>query len=157
VLSNRNIYDILLVRILLMRLQIVILPFIVVSALVVPMVEPFAIHPIYAQTNTSNGNMTDAMVILARFHLKAADTALVNGNNTAELNDLTLAQLQVLMLGMKPMGTVDVTQAMQLMKGAGAGGPASSNSSVPDNCIILKGGVLECRDSLTQSISFSLK
>jgi hypothetical protein len=30
-----------------------------------------------------------------------------------------------------------------------------SNNSVPDNCIILKGGVLECRDSLTQSISFS--
>ena len=32
-----------------------------------------------------------------------------------------------------------------------------SKSSVPDNCIILKGGVLECRDSLTQSISFSSK
>jgi hypothetical protein len=82
--------------------------------------------------------------------LKAADTALANGNNTAALNELTLAQLQVLMLGMKPMGTVDVAQAMQLMKGV-----ASSKNSIPNNCIILKGGVLECRDSLTQSISLS--
>jgi len=138
-----------------MRLQLAIIPFMVISALVVSMVEGFAIHPVYAQTNTSNGNMTSATVILARFHLKAADTALANGNNTAALNDLTLAQLQVLMLGMKSMGTVDVAQAMQLMKGTGGAGSASNNSSVPDNCIILKGGVLECRDSLTQSISLS--
>jgi hypothetical protein len=98
-----NIYDILLVRILLMRLKIAIIPFIVVSALVVSMVEGFAIHPIYAQTNTSNGNMTDAMVSLARFHLKAAESELSNGNNTAALNELTLAQLQVVMFGMKTM------------------------------------------------------
>jgi hypothetical protein len=136
-----------------MRLKIAIIPLIVVPALVGSMVEGFAIHPIYAQTNTGTGNMTDAMVMLARFHLKAADTALANGNNTAALKELTLSQLQVLMLGMKTMGTVDVAQVMQLMKGTGAG--AFSKSSVPDNCIILKGGVLECRDSLTQSISLS--
>ena len=138
-----------------MKLQIA--PLIVISALVVSMVEGFANHPVYAQTNTSNENITSPMVILARFHLKAADTALANGNNTAALNELTLAQLQVLMLGMKTMGTVNAAQAMQLMKGTGGGGSASSNNSVPDNCIILKGGVLECRDSLTQSISFSSK
>jgi hypothetical protein len=63
-----------------------------------------------------------------------------------------MAQLQVLALGMKSMGTVNMTQAMQLMKSTGHG--AFSNS-VPDNCIILKGGVLECRDSLTQAISLS--
>ena len=135
-----------------MRLKIAIIPFTVVSALVVSTVEGFAIHPIYAQTNTNNGNMTDAMVMLARFHLKAADAALANGNNTAALNELTLAQLQVLMLGMKPMGTVDMAQAMQLLKSTGS---VTLGSSVPDNCIILKGGVLECRDSLTRSISFS--
>jgi hypothetical protein len=137
-----------------MRLQLAIIPFIVISALVVSIVGGFAIHPVYAQTNTSNGNMTSAMVILARFHLKAADTALANGNNTAALNELTLAQLQVLMFGMKTMGTVDIAQAMQLMK-ASSGAGAYGKSSVPDNCIILKGGVLECRDSLTQSISLS--
>jgi hypothetical protein len=137
-----------------MRLQLAIIPFIVISALVVSIVGGFAIHPVYAQTNTSNGNMTSAMVILARFHLKAADTALANGNNTAALNELTLAQLQVLMFGMKTMGTVDIAQAMQLMK-ASSGAGAYGKSSVPDNCIILKDGVLECRDSLTQSISLS--
>ena len=135
-----------------MSLQIVILGFSLISALMVSMVEGFADHEVYAQTNTSNGNMTSAMVMLARFHLKAADTALANGNNTAALNELTLAQLQVLMLGMKPMGTVDMAQAMQLLKGTGG---VMRESSVPDNCIILKGGVLECRDSLTRSISFS--
>jgi hypothetical protein len=144
----------LLDRIFLMRLQLAIIPFMVISTLVVSTIGAFAIHPVYAQTNTSSGNMTDAMVSLARFHLKAADTALTNGNNTAALHELTLAQLQVLMFGMKTMGTLDVAQAMQLMK-ASTGAGAYSKSSVPDNCIILKGGVLECRDSLTQSISLS--
>ena len=65
-----------------MRLKIAISITIVLSALVVSTGEVFAIHPVYAQTKTSNGNMTDAMVSLARFHLKAADTALANGNNT---------------------------------------------------------------------------
>src|SRR5437879_5373267 len=140
-------------RIFLVRLQLATIPLMLIATLVVSIIEGFAIHPVYAQTNTNNGNMTDAMVMLARFHLKAADAALANGNNTAALNELTLSQLQVLMLGMKTMGTVDVAQVMQLMKGTGAG--AFSKSSVPYNCIILKGGVLECRDSLTQSISLS--
>jgi hypothetical protein len=61
------------------------MPFILITALVVSMVDEFANHQVYAQTNTSNGNMTSAMVMLARFHLKAADTALANGNNTAAL------------------------------------------------------------------------
>jgi hypothetical protein len=128
------------------------MPIILISTLVVLFASEFENYQVYAQTNISNGNMTSAMVMLARFHLKAADTALANGNNTAALNELTMAQLQVLALGMKPIGTVNMTQAMQLMKSTGHG--AFSNS-VPDNCIILKGGVLECRDSLTQAISLS--
>ena len=52
------------------------------------------------------------------------------------------------MLGMKTMSTVLVAQVMQLMKSTGT--RISSKSSVPDNCIILKGEVLEYRDSLTQ-------
>jgi hypothetical protein len=98
-----------------------------ILALVVSMVEGFANYEVYAQTNTSKENMTSAMVLLARFHLKAADTALANGNNTAALNELTLAQLQVLSLGMKPMGTVDMAQAMQLLKSTGS---VTSGSSV---------------------------
>ena len=54
------------------------------------------------------------------------------------------------MLGMKTMSTVVVTQAMQLMKSTGT--RISSKSSVPDNCIVLKGEVLEYRDSLTQYV-----
>ena len=139
-----------------MKLQIAIISIIVISALIA-LVAVIESHQVFAQTNisngTNNGNMTSAMVMLARFHLKAADTALANGNNTAALNELTMAQLQVLALGMKPMGTVDMAQAMQLMKNTGHG--AFSSNSVPDNCIILKGGVLECRDSLTQTISLS--
>ena len=136
-----------------MKLQIAVMSFIVISALAALIVGGFENHQIYAQTNTSNENMTSAMVMLARFHLKAADTELANGNNTAALNELTMAQLQVLALGMKPMGTVDMAHAMQLMKSTGHG--TFSSNSVPDNCIILKGGVLECRDSLTQTISLS--
>jgi hypothetical protein len=138
-----------------MKLQIAIMSFIVISALVALIAGGFENPQVFAQTNTSNGNgnMTSAMVMLARFHLKAADTELANGNNTAALNELTMAQLQVLALGMKPMGTVDMAQAMQLMKSTGHW--AFSSNSVPDNCIILKGGVLECRDSLTQTISLS--
>lgn len=149
----RNIYDVLLVRIMLMRLKMPMIPFIVLPAILVSTLEGYAIHPIYAQTSKISENMTDGMVILARFHLKAADTALANGNSTEALHQLTLSQLQVLMLGMKTMGTVDMAQAMQLMKSAGTG--LSSKGSVPDNCIILNGGVLECRDSLTQSVSFT--
>ena len=44
-------------------------------------------------------------------------------------------------------------RVMQLLKGTA--GVTPDTSSVPDNCIIFKGGVLECRDSLTRSISFS--
>ena len=54
------------------------------------------------------------------------------------------------MLGMKTMSTVVVAQVMQLMKSTGT--RISSKSSVPDNCIILKGEVLEYRDSLTQYV-----
>lgn len=136
-----------------MKSQIASMSFIVISALVALIAGGFENHQVFAQTNTGNGNMTSAMVMLARFHLKAADTELANGNHTAALNELTMAQLQVLALGMKPMGTVDMAQAMQLMKSTGHG--AFSSNPVPDNCIILKGGVLECRDSLTQTISLS--
>jgi len=52
------------------------------------------------------------------------------------------------MLRMKTMSTVVVVQIMQLTKSTGT--RISSKSSVPDNCIIPKGEVLEYRDSLTQ-------
>ena len=51
------------------------------------------------------------------------------------------------MLGMKTMSTVVVAQVMQLMKIQEL---EHQSSSVPYNCIIHKGEVLEYRGSLTQ-------
>ena len=61
----------LIAKVLLMKLQIVILFFILISALMVSMVEGFGNHQLYAQTNTSNGNMTSAMVMLALYVINA--------------------------------------------------------------------------------------
>jgi hypothetical protein len=99
----------------------------------------------------SSINMTSAMVELARIHLRDADKALTTGNTTGAVEQLSLARLQISMMGMKTMATMNETQAMDFMKGGGGG----ATMAVPDNCILLKGGVLECRDPLTQSISFS--
>jgi hypothetical protein len=37
----------------------------------------------------------------------------------------------------------------------GGGGVASDSKMVPDNCIIIQGGVLKCRDILTASYSLA--
>jgi hypothetical protein len=115
----------------------------------------FVIYPVSAQLNSSNTNKTSmdfAMAELAKIHLMAADRALMKGNTTAAFNQMNLAYLQLSMLGMKDMGTLNETQAMKFMKG---GGVASDSKMVPDNCIIIQGGVLECRDILTGSYSLA--
>ena len=121
----------------------------------------FATHFAMAQRSDiqgTNANMTSAMVELARLHLSDADKALKSGNTTKASEQLTLAQLQISMMDMKTMTRLNQTQAMAFMKGMTvAGGMISPKDikMVPDNCIILNGGVLECRDPLTQSISLS--
>jgi hypothetical protein len=66
------------------------------------------------------------------------------------------------MLGMKDMGTLNETQAMKCVRTSyemcdvqGGGGVASYSKMVPDNCIIIQGGVLKCRDILTASYSLA--
>jgi hypothetical protein len=66
------------------------------------------------------------------------------------------------MLGMKNMGTMNETEAMKFMqsgeKRSSSPSPSSSDSKmmmVPDNCIIIQGGVLQCRDILTGSYSLA--
>jgi hypothetical protein len=133
---------------------------IVVSVLAVVMItctvtNGFVIYPVSAQVNSSNTNKTSmdfAMFELAKIHLMAADRALMKGNTTAAFNQMNLAYLQLSMLGMKDMGTLNETQAMKFMKG---GGVASDSKMVPNNCIIIQGGVLECRDILTGSYSLA--
>jgi len=96
--------------------------------------------------------MDFAMAELAKIHLMAADRALMKGNTTAAFNQMNLAYLQLSMLGMKDMGTLNETQAMKFMQGRGG---ASDIKMVPENCIIIQGGVLECRDILTGSYSLA--
>lgn len=101
----------------------------------------FVIHPVSAQVNNINTNkksMDIAMAELAKLHLTAADQALMRGNATAAFNQMNLAYLQVSMLGMKDMGTLNETQAMKLMQGVGIG---SVDKTVPDNCISIHGGI----------------
>ena len=112
-----------------------------------------AIYPVSAQTNNSNtNNMMLAMSELAKLHLMVADQALMQGNTTAAFNQMNLAYLQLAMLGMKDMATLNETQAMKFIQGAGK---VSNNKMVPDNCIIIQGGVLACRDILTGSYSLA--
>jgi hypothetical protein len=71
---------------------------------------------------------------------------------------MNLAYLQLSMLGMKNMGTMNETEAMKFMQSGEERSSSSSSSSdskmmIPDNCIIIQGGVLQCRDILTGSYS----
>src|SRR5437016_10198258 len=79
----------------------------------------FVIYPVSAQVNSSNTNKTSmdfAMFELAKIHLTAADRALMEGNNTEAFNQMNLAYLQLSMLGMKDMGTLNETQAMKCVR-----------------------------------------
>jgi hypothetical protein len=129
----------------------------------------FAIYHAFAQTNDSRvtnssnslskNTMELAMSELAKIHLMAANEALMRGNTTAAFAQMNLAYLQLSMLEMKDMATLNETQAMKFMQSGGKGSSSSSSSNsklmVPDNCIIIQGGVLECRDILTGSYSLA--
>ena len=141
---------------------------IIVSILAVVMITStvtngFVVYPVSAQVNSSNTNKTSmdfAMAELAKIHLKAADRALMKGNTTAAFNQMNLAYLQLSMLGMKDMGRMNETQMMKFMQSGPepASSPSSSSASklmIPENCIIIQGGVLQCRDILTGSYSLA--
>src|SRR5919197_264932 len=126
------------------------------------------IYPVSAQmdNNSSNNNVTKstmdlAMSELARIHLMAANEALMKGNTTAAFSQMNLAYLQLSMLGMKDMGSMNETQMMKFMQSGTdqSSSPSSSSASkmmVPENCIIIQGGVLQCRDILTGSYSLAI-
>ena len=66
---------------------------------------------------------------------------------------MNLAYLQLSMLGMNDMGSPNETEVMKFMRSGLKEDSSSSNTKVmvPDNCIIIHGGVLECRNILTGS------
>ena len=119
------------------------------------------VYPALAQVNNdknstttaTNQTMEFAMAELAKLHLMVANQALVKNNVTAAFNQMNLAYLQLAMLGMKDMGTLNQTQAMKFMQGGGVKPP--DIRMVPENCIIIQGGVLACRDILTGSYSLA--
>src|SRR5919205_1460819 len=125
---------------------------VLIAVLVTTIPQNDSVYPVSAQmnngNNTNNKSMNFAMDELARLHLMIADQALKNGNTTAAFSQMNLAYLQLAMLGMKDMGTLNETQAMKFMqsdvaKGGGAGKASGTIMMVPENCIIIQGGVLE--------------
>jgi hypothetical protein len=127
-----------------------------ISVLVTTIPQNESVYPVSAQmnnsNNTNNNSMNFAMGELAKLHLMIADQALKNGNTTAAFNQMNLAYLQLAMLGMKDMGTLNETQAMKFMQGEGK---ALDTKMVPENCIIIQGGVLACHDTLTGTYSLA--
>src|SRR5918911_1858392 len=125
------------------------------------------IYPASAQMDNSSSNnnatkstMDLAMSELARIHLMAANEALMKGNTTTAFSQMNLAYLRLSMLGMKDMGRMNETQMMKFMQSGleRTSSPSSSSASkmmIPENCIIIQGGVLQCRDILTGSYSLA--
>jgi hypothetical protein len=129
---------------------------VLISVLVTALPRNDSVYTVSAQmnnsNNTNNNSMNFAMDELAKLHLMVADQALKNGNTTAAFNQMNLAYLQLAMLGMKDMGTLNETQAMKFMQG---GGKSLDTKMVPENCIIIQGGVLACHDTLTGTYSLA--
>jgi len=129
---------------------------VLISVLVTTIPQNDSVYTVSAQmnssNNTNNNSMNFAMGELAKLHLMVADQALKNGNTTAAFNQMNLAYLQLAMLGMKDMGTLNETQAMKFMQG---GGTALGTKMVPENCILIQGGVLACHDTLTGTYSLA--
>jgi hypothetical protein len=115
-------------------------------------IVPAIMTPVMAQLNgakNANTSMSSVMMESARMHLKAADKAMSAGNAAAALEQMNMARMQIAVMGMKNMGVMNQSQAMQFMEGK-----PTSMKVVPENCIVLNDGTLECRDSLTNSYSF---
>lgn len=138
---------------------------VLISILVTTIPQNDSVYSVSAQVNNSNNtnstSMNFAMEELAKLHLMIADRALKTGNTTAAFNQMNLAYLQLSMLGMKDMGTLNETQAMKCVRTSyemcdvQGGGVALDSKMIPDNCIIIQGGVLKCRDILTASYSLT--
>jgi hypothetical protein len=142
----------------------VVVSMVLMSILVTTIPQNHSVYSVLAQVNNNSNNnntnatsMNFAMDQLARLHLRIADEELMKGNTTAAFSQMNLAYLQFAMLGMKDMGiTLNQTQAMRFMQGGGGEAEKSSSTiMVPENCIIIRGGVLECHDPLTGSYSLA--
>jgi ABC-type transporter MlaC component len=126
---------------------------IIVAFWFVVVASSFSIYAVYAQTNSNN--MSSSMIESARMHIRAADKALASGNATGALDQVNFAQMQLSMMGMKNMGTMNEQQVKEFMKGGGSsnsstssrGGGASAPNmdSLPQDCLFGDDGMLQCR------------
>src|SRR5215831_10256905 len=98
-------------------------------------IMPAIMTPVMAQLNgpkNANMSMSSVMMESARMHLKAADKAMSAGNAGAALEQMNMARMQIAVMGMKNMGVMNQSQAMQFMEGN-----PTNMRAVPENCIIL--------------------
>ena len=103
--------------------------------------ELIIVHHISAQTNTpASGNMTAPMMESTRFHLKAADELLMEGNTEAALDQINLAEIQLSLLNMGSQETaMNQTQAMEFIIGG-----SLSSIRMAANCIIDNQAMVRC-------------
>src|SRR6266487_6447373 len=134
------------------KITLVLIPILQALTLAMTIIS-FTIYPVYAQT--SGSNMSSSMIESARMHIRAADKALASGNATGALDQVNFAQMQLSMIGMKNMGTMNEQQVKEFMKGGGSGnsstssrggGASASNmDSLPQDCLFGDDGMLQCR------------
>jgi len=99
-----------------------------------------AVIPQAVAQTTSAGNITTPMLESARFHLKAADALLINGDRTAALSQINLIEIQLSLLNMISQGTsMNPTQAIEFITGG-----SLSSTRMGANCIIDNQAMVRC-------------
>lgn len=97
----------------------------------------FIVHPTFAQAGE---NMTSPMVESTRFHLKAADELLMEGNTVTALDQINLAEIQLSLLNMGSQETtMNQTAAMEFIIGG-----SLSSIKMAANCIIDTQAMVRC-------------
>jgi hypothetical protein len=92
-----------------------------------------------AQTNSAE-NMTTPMLESARFHLKAADGLLLDGDRTAALRQINLAEIQLALLNMASQGaSMNSAQAIEFITGG-----SLSSSRMGASCVIDNQAMVSC-------------
>jgi hypothetical protein len=92
-----------------------------------------------AQTNSAE-NMTTPMLESARFHLKAADRLLLDGDRTAALRQINLAEIQLALLNMASQGaSMNSAQAIEFITGG-----SLSSSRMGASCVIDNQAMVSC-------------
>ncbi|MGI8834895.1 MAG: hypothetical protein ACR2IS_19965 [Nitrososphaeraceae archaeon] len=97
----------------------------------------FSVPSAFAQAGE---NMTSPMIESTRYHLKAADGLLMEGNTAAALDQINLAEIQLSLLNMGSQETtMNQTAAMEFIIGG-----SLSSMKMAANCIIDTQAMVSC-------------